>query len=64
MLITFFAADLIRRLDEENKVNMYLCHEKLPKVNVLIDFIHVCVGKENVIGGVFHCCRMVLKSGA
>ncbi|KAK3730167.1 hypothetical protein QZH41_016003 [Actinostola sp. cb2023] len=24
-------ADLIRRLDEENKVNVYLCQEKLPK---------------------------------
>ncbi|XP_031548749.1 intraflagellar transport protein 81 homolog [Actinia tenebrosa] len=24
-------ADLIRRLDEENKVNMYLCQDKLPK---------------------------------
>lgn len=24
-------ADLIKRLDEENKVNMYLCQEKLPK---------------------------------
>ena len=24
--------DLIKRLEEENKVNMYLCQEKLPKV--------------------------------
>ena len=24
--------DLIKRLEEENKVNVYLCQEKLPKV--------------------------------
>ena len=27
-------ADLIKRLEEENKVNAYLCQEKLPKVMV------------------------------
>ena len=29
---TFLLTDLIKRLEEENKVNVYLCQEKLPKV--------------------------------
>jgi len=28
----FLLTDLIKRLEEENKVNVYLCQEKLPKV--------------------------------
>ena len=31
-LFLFLLTDLIKRLEEENKVNMYLCQEKLPKV--------------------------------
>ena len=27
-------ADLIKRLEEENKVNVYLCQEKIPKVRL------------------------------
>lgn len=31
-LFLFLLTDLIKRLEEENKVNVYLCEEKLPKV--------------------------------
>lgn len=30
--VLFLLTDLIKRLEEENKVNVYLCQEKLPKV--------------------------------
>lgn len=37
--VFFLLTDLIKRLEEENKVNVYLCQEKLPKVksNVRLD---------------------------
>ena len=32
IVISLLLTDLIKRLEEENKVNVYLCQEKLPKV--------------------------------
>ncbi|XP_015780699.1 PREDICTED: intraflagellar transport protein 81 homolog [Acropora digitifera] len=41
-------ADLIKKLDEENKVNMYLCQEKLPKIKLLSTEINSLIEKRMV----------------
>ena len=41
VLFLFLPTDLIKRLEEENKVNMYLCQEKLPKVTSRFRLTHL-----------------------